>query len=161
KHYAGYGAAEAGRDYNSAWIPEVLLRDVYLAPFRSVLSAGAATLMTAFNTVNGIPATGNEFLLRGILRGEWGYDGMVVSDYTAIQEMVFHGYAAGPGEAAREALRAGIEMEMVSTAYHDHLKELVASHRVPIEWLDAAVRDILRLKLQLGLFDQTIPTPQQ
>ena len=161
KHYAGYGAAEAGRDYNSAWIPEVLLRDVYLPPFRAMLSAGAATVMTAFNTLNGVPATGNEFLLRGILRGEWGYDGLVVSDYEAIPEMVPHGYAASAGDAAREALRAGIDMEMVSTAYHDHLKELIASHRVPIEWVDGAVRNILRLKFRLGLFDQPVPAPQE
>jgi beta-glucosidase len=161
KHYAGYGAAEAGRDYNSAWMPELLLRDVYLPPFRATLSAGAATVMTAFNTVNGVPATGNEFLLRRILRGEWGYDGMVVSDYEAIQEMVAHGYAASAADAAREALRAGIDMEMVSATYHSYLQELIASHRVPIEWVDAAVRNILRVKFRLGLFDQPVPAPRQ
>ena len=160
KHYAGYGAAEAGRDYNSTWIPEVLLRDVYLPPFRAMLAAGAATVMTAFNALNGVPATGNEFLLRRVLRDDWKYDGMVVSDYEAINEMVAHGYAADASDAAQKALRAGVDMEMVSTAYHDHLKELVASNRVPMQSVDAAVRNILRLKFRLGLFDQPIPAPQ-
>ena len=114
KHYAGYGAAEAGRDYNSAWIPEGLLRGVYLRPFQASLAAGAATVMTAFNTLNGVPATGNPFLLRQILRGEWKFEGMVVSDYNAIAELVPHGYASDHRDAARLALKAGVDMEMVS-----------------------------------------------
>src|SRR5580692_8642408 len=117
KHFVGYGAAEAGRDYNSTWIPEILLRDVYLPPFRAALNAGAVTLMTSFNTVNGVPATGDPFLLRHILRGEWKFDGLVVSDYEAVTQMVPHGYAADDRDAAREALGAGVDMEMVSTAY--------------------------------------------
>jgi len=161
KHYAGYGAAEAGRDYNSAWIPEVLLRDVYLPPFRAGLDAGAATLMTAFNTVNGVPATGNPFLLRQILRGEWKFPGLVVSDYEAISELIPHGFAATPRDAAREALKAGIDMEMVSTAYWDHLKTLVASGQIPESLIDQAVSNILRLKFQLGLFDVTPVAPAQ
>jgi len=161
KHYAGYGAVEAGREYNSAWIPEVLLRDVYLPPFRAMLAAGAVSVMAAFNTINGVPATGNEFLLRRILREEWGFDGTVVSDYTAIPEMEAHGYAASAGDAAREALGAGIDIEMVSTTYHDHLKELIESRRVPMQWVDDAVRNVLRLKFRLGLFDQPIPVSRQ
>jgi beta-glucosidase len=161
KHFAGYGAAEAGRDYNSTWIPEILLRDVYLPPFRASLNAGAVTVMTAFNALNGVPATGDPFLLRKILRGEWKFDGMVVSDYEAVTEMIAHGYAADQRDAAREALRAGVDMEMVSTAYHDHLKSLVAAGQITLPEIDEAVRNILRLKFRLGLFDQPIPAVAQ
>jgi beta-glucosidase len=136
KHFAGYGAVEGGRDYNSAWIPEGLLRDVYLPPFRAALEAGAATMMTAFEALNGVPATGNPFLLRQILRGEWRFGGMVVSDYQAITDMIPHGYVAAARDAAREALHAGVDMEMVSTAYHDHLKSLIESGEVPLDWID-------------------------
>jgi beta-glucosidase len=161
KHFAGYGAAEAGRDYNSAWIPEGLLRDVYLTPFRTALESGAVTLMTAFNTLNGVPATGNPFLLRQILRGEWKFNGLVVSDYEGIPEMVPHGYVADAQGAAQAALHAGVDMEMVSTAYYDHLKSLVASGQAHVEWIDAAVRNVLRLKFRLGLFDQKPVAPGQ
>jgi beta-glucosidase len=161
KHFAGYGAAEAGRDYNAAWIPEILLRDVYLPPFRASLAAGAVTVMTAFNTLNGVPATGDPFLLRRILRGEWNFDGMVVSDYEAVTEMVAHGVASDNRDAARQALSAGVDMEMVSTAYHDHLKSLLASGQVSLKEVDNAVRHILRLKFRLGLFDQPIPAAAQ
>jgi beta-glucosidase len=161
KHFAGYGAAEAGREYNSAWIPEVMLRDVYLPPFRAALAAGAATLMTAFEALNGVPASGNPFLLHQILREEWKYDGMVVSDYNAITEMVPHGYVASPRDAARAAVQAGVDMEMVSTSYDDHLKSLVADGEVPLKRIDEAVRNILRLKFRLGLFDEKPTTPGQ
>jgi beta-glucosidase len=160
KHFAGYGAAEGGRDYNGAWIPEGQLRDVYLPPFRAALESGASTVMTAFNTLNGVPATGNSFLLRKILREEWKFDGMVVSDYNAIAEMVPHGYAADARNAARQASRAGVDMEMVSTTYSDHLKSLVASGEVPIALIDNSVRNILRLKFRLGLFDQPVQAPR-
>jgi beta-glucosidase len=159
KHFAGYGAAEAGRDYNSTWIPEILLRQVYLKPFHAAAAAGVATFMTAFNALNGVPATGNRFLLTDVLRDEWKYQGMVVSDYTAVVEMIKHGYAADDREAARKALNAGLEMEMVSTAYYDHLKELLAAGQVQQKQIDDAVRSILRLKFQLGLFDRQPPTP--
>lgn len=161
KHFAGYGASEAGRDYNSTWIPEGLLRDVYLPPFRAALEAGSPTLMTAFNALNGVPASGNSFLLRQILRSEWKFRGTVVSDYNAILELIAHGYAANTSDAAKDALRAGVDMEMVSTTYHDHLKSLVAGGQVPIAWIDDAVRNILRLKFQLGLFDQAIAAPAE
>jgi beta-glucosidase len=153
KHFAGYGAAEGGRDYNSAWIPEILLRDVYLRPFRAAITAGVATFMTSFNTLNAIPATGNRFLLRDILRGEWKYTGMVVSDYQAITEMTAHGYTVDARDAARKALGAGVDMEMVSTAYFDHLKALLETRQVTIKQIDGAVRNILRLKFRMGLFD--------
>ena len=161
KHFAGYGAAEAGRDYNSAWIPEILLREVYLPPFRAARDAGVATFMTSFNTLNGVPATGNRFLLRQILRSEWKYDGMVVSDYEAVTEMIRHGYARDAREAARKAAVAGVDMEMVSTAYFAHLKSLVQSGEVSIAGIDGAVRNILRLKFRLGLFDQSIPAAKE
>jgi beta-glucosidase len=159
KHFAGYGAAEAGRDYNSAWIPEILLREVYLPPFHAALDAGVASFMTAFNTLNGVPATGNRFLLRDVLRGEWKYDGVVVSDYEAVTELIRHGYARDASDAAHKAVAAGIDMEMVSTAYFGHLKSLVATGAVSTAQIDTAVRDILRLKFRLGLFDQPIPAP--
>ena len=161
KHFAGYGAAEAGRDYNSAWIPEILLREVYLPPFRAARDAGVATFMTAFNTLNGVPATGNRFLLRDVLRAEWHYDGLVVSDYTAIAELIPHGFAGDARQAAGRALAAGVDMEMVSTTYFDHLKELVQSGTVSMGQIDGAVRNILRLKFRLGLFDQAIPAPKE
>ncbi|HJT88643.1 MAG TPA: glycoside hydrolase family 3 C-terminal domain-containing protein, partial [Bryobacteraceae bacterium] len=159
KHFAGYGAAEAGRDYNSAWIPEILLRDVYLRPFHAAVEAGVATFMTAFNTLNGVPATENQFLLRRILRDEWKYDGMVVSDYNAVIELVPHGVAANTADAARQAVNAGVEMEMVSTSYYDHLKAEIESGAVDLKTIDAAVRDILRLKFRLGLFEDHAPPP--
>ena len=159
KHFVGYGAAEAGRDYNSAWIPEILLREVYLPPFHAARDAGVATFMTAFNTLNAVPATGNRFLLRDILRTEWKYDGVVVSDYEAVTEMIRHGYARDAREAARKAANAGVDMEMVSTAYYANLKSLVEGGEVNIAEIDGAVRNILRLKFRLGLFDQPIPAP--
>ncbi len=161
KHFAGYGAAEAGRDYNSAWIPEILLREVYLPPFHATRDAGVATFMTSFNTLNGVPATGNRFLLRQILRNEWNYDGVVVSDYEAVTEMIRHGYAADASDAARKAANAGVDMEMVSTSYFDHLKSLVDHGEVTMGEIDSAVRNILRLKFRLGLFDQSIPVPAE
>jgi beta-glucosidase len=157
KHFVGYGAAEAGRDYNSAWIPEILLREVYLPPFQAARDAGVATFMTAFNTLNGVPATGNRVLLRDILRTEWKYDGVVVSDYEAVTEMIRHGYARDAREAARKAAGAGVDMEMVSTAYFANLKSLVEGGEVSVAEIDGAVRNILRLKFRLGLFDQPIP----
>lgn len=159
KHFVGYGAAEAGRDYNSTWIPEILLREVYLPPFRAVRDAGIATFMTAFNTLNGVPATGNRFLLHDILRGEWKYDGMVVSDYEAVTNMIPHGFSRDPRQAAGQALHAGVDMEMVSTTYFDHLKSLLDTGAVSMTEIDDAVRNILRLKFRLGLFDQPIPEP--
>ena len=162
KHYVGYGAAEGGRDYNTTWIPENLLRDVYLAPFQAAREAGLATYMSAFNNLNGVPASANQFTLRTVLRDEWKFDGFVVSDYTAIAELIPHGYAADAADAALKAIRAGVAMEMVSTAYWDHGKALVANKQLDPKLLDQAVRDILRIKFRLGLFDakgQFTPAP--
>ena len=158
KHYAGYGAAEAGRDYNTTWIPENLLRDVYLKPFEAARQAGVATFMTSFNSINGVPATANMFTLRKVLRNEWKFDGMVVSDYTAIPELIEHNYAADIADAAFRALRAGVDMEMVSRAYHDQAKSLLDSGRLDPKLIDEAVRNVLRLKFRLGLFgDRPVP----
>jgi beta-glucosidase len=160
KHYVGYGAAEAGRDYNSTWIPENLLRDIYLEPFRAAKNAGVATFMSAFNSLNGIPSSGNEFTLREVLRQEWKFDGFVVSDYTSILEMVQHGFAADPKDAARKGIQSGVDMEMVSTSYWDTGKQLVASKQIDPKLIDQAVRDILRVKMRLGLFeDRPLPAP--
>ena len=118
EHYVGYGATEGGRDYNTTWIPEVLLRNVYLRPFRAARDAGVASYMTAFNDLNGVPASGNPFTVRRILRDEWKFDGFVVSDYTAIEELIAHGYAADQADAALKGICAGVDMEMISTDYY-------------------------------------------
>ena len=154
KHSVGYGAAEGGRDYNTTWIPENLLREVYLPPFRAARDAGVATFMSGFNDLNGVPASGNEFTLRQILRNEWKFTGFVVSDYTSIVEMIPHGYAADASDAALKGIKAGVDMEMVSTSYWDHVKSLIDSGRMDISLVDGAVRDILRVKFELGLFDR-------
>jgi beta-glucosidase len=162
KHYVGYGAAEGGRDYNTTWIPENLLRDVYLAPFQAAREAGIATYMSAFNDLNGVPASANAFTLRQVLRDEWKFDGFVVSDYTAIAELIPHGHASDAADAALKGIRGGVAMEMVSTTYWDHGKALVASKQLDPKLLDGAVRDILRIKFRLGLFDakgQFTPAP--
>ena len=159
KHYVGYGAAEGGRDYNTTWIPETLLRDVYLQPFQAARAAGVATFMSSFNALNGVPASGNEFTLRKILREEWKFDGFVVSDYTAITEMIPHGYAADAQDAALKGIRGGVDMEMVSTTYYDRGQALVDSGALDMKLVDEAVRGILRVKFQLGLFDRR-PQPR-
>jgi beta-glucosidase len=153
KHYVGYGAAEGGRDYNTTWIPECLLRDVYLPSFRACVEAGAATLMSAFNVLNGTPASGNAHTIREILKGEWGFDGFVVSDWASIQEMVVHGLCADEKEATRVGVAAGVDMEMVTDCYAKHLQGLVEQGLVPLEAVDEAVARVLGVKLRLGLFD--------
>lgn len=153
KHFAAYGAAEGGRDYNTANVPEYLLRDIYLPPFQAAVDEGAATFMTAFNDLNGIPCSGNQFLLRDILREEWGFDGLVVSDWNSVIEMIPHGYAANEKEAARQAAGAGLDMEMTSRAYENHLEELIQEGLLSETQLDEMVRNILRVKFRLGLFE--------
>ena len=154
KHFAAYGAAEGGRDYNTASVPESVLRNIYLRPFQASVEAGALTFMTAFNELNGIPASGDEVLLRHVLRDEWAFDGFVVSDWESVTEMIAHGFSAGPRDAARQASLAGVDMEMTSTAYGDHLPALTTEGAVPMAILDDAVRNILRVKQRLGLFDR-------
>jgi beta-glucosidase len=154
KHYVGYGAAEGGRDYNTTWIPERLLRDVYLPSFHAAVQSGAATLMSAFNNLNGIPASGNAFTLRQVLRREWGFDGFVVSDWASIEEMINHGYCADEAEAAKKGLEAGVDMEMVTNCYRSHLANLVREGKVGESIVDESVKSILRVKFRKGLFDR-------
>lgn len=153
KHLVGYGAAEGGRDYNTAMIPEGELRDVYLKPFKAAADAGVASMMTSFNELNGVPATGNKFVLTDILRGEWQYDGMVVSDWDSVIEMIAHGYAADKKQAAERAANAGLDMEMTSDTYELYLAELIKQGKVNEAQLDNLVRNILRMKFRLNLFD--------
>jgi len=153
KHFIGYGAAEGGRDYNTTNIPLHLMRNIYLPPFYSTIKAGAATLMTSFNDNDGIPASANKFLLKDILRTEWGFDGFVVSDWASMAEMIPHGYAANDKEVAELSANAGVDMEMVSGAYTKHLPELIKEGKVSMKSIDDAVANILRIKFKMGLFD--------
>lgn len=153
KHYAGYGAAEGGRDYDSSYIPEELLRNVYLPPFHAAEQQGAGTFMSAYMDLNDVPASGNRWLLTDILRQKWGFKGFVVSDAFAVGSLVTHGYAADPADAAYKAITAGLNMDMASHTYRDSLPKLVADGKVSEAQLDAAVLPILALKYQLGLFD--------
>jgi len=153
KHYAAYGFAEAGRDYNTVDISEQTLRNLVLPPFREAAAAGVATFMNSFNEIGGVPSTGNAHLLRDILKGEWGFEGFVVSDWGSIGEMTKHGIAKDLADAARIALTAGNDMDMESRAYVGQLAQLVQSGRVDVKLVDAAVRRILRVKFALGLFD--------
>ena len=153
KHFVAYGAAEGGRDYNSTGITERTLRNVYLPPFEACVKAGAMTLMTSFNDNDGVPSTGNGFLVNDVLRGEWGFDGFVVSDWASIYEMVNHGYAEDNKHAGELAINAGVDMDMMSYAYISHIEELLNEGKVSMETIDNAVRNILRIKIRLGLFE--------
>jgi beta-glucosidase len=154
KHYVAYGAAEGGRDYNTVDISERVLREIYLPPFKAAFDAGAGSVMSSFNEISGLPASGNSFVLRTILRDELEWPGLVLSDYDAVRELIPHGLAADLRDAGRQAMLAGVDIEMVSTAYVDHLADLVASGEVPATLVDDAVRRVLRLKLRLGLFEK-------
>lgn len=153
KHFVAYGASEGGRDYNSTYIPERQLRNVYLPPFKAAKDAGCATFMTSFNDNDGIPSTANSFVLRDILRNEWGFDGMVVSDWTSVTEMISHGFCVDAKDAAEKAVNAGVDMDMVSEAYIGNLVRSVEEGKVSMQVIDDAVRNILRLKFRMGLFD--------
>ena len=159
KHFAGYGASESGRDYATTNIPENELRNVYLPPFKSCIDAGVATLMTSFSDLDGVPATANDFLLRKVLREEWSFDGFVVSDWASIPELTTHGLTANDQEAALAAASAGVDLEMATDTYSRHLAGLVECGRLPVEIIDAAVARILRIKFQLGLFDNPYTDP--
>ena len=152
KHFAGYGASESGRDYNTANIPENELRNVYLPPFKAAAEAGAATFMSSFSDLNGVPASGNEWLMKQVLREEWNYQGFVVSDWESIHQLTVLGFTANDKEAAFEAANAGIDMEMVSTTYRNHLPALIEEGAICITQIDAMVSKILHLKFELGLF---------
>ena len=153
KHYVGYGAAEGGRDYNSTEISEHTLRQYYLPPFQAAAEAGSGTFMSAFNSLNGIPASANPFTIKQILKKEWGFQGFVVSDWTSVSEVMAHGVAIDGATAARKAFLAGVDMDMQSNLYHQNMLKLVQSGKVPQARIDDAVRRILRVKFVMGLFD--------
>jgi beta-glucosidase len=168
KHFAAYGAAIAGRDYNAVDMSELTLRQIYLKPYRAAVEAGAATVMTSFNSLNGVPATANPFLLMQVLRSEWGFNGFVVSDWGAVGELKNHAIGDGP-TVARKALEAGTDMDMEGNLYATVLAEQIRSGKIPQNILDEAVRRILRVKFALGLFDHPFtevtsaytPTPEK
>jgi len=159
KHYVAYGAAEGGRDYNTCEVSERTLREVYLPPFKAGVKAGAGTLMSGFNEISGISASGNRFTLTDILRGEWGFDGFVVSDWDSVKQLVNHGFAANEAQAGKQAVTAGVDMEMVSRCFTDHLPQLVKEGKVSQKVIDEAVRRILRIKFRAGLFDSPYADP--
>ena len=161
KHYIGYGAAEGGRDYDAGEISEPTLRDVYMPPYEAAVKSGVATLMSAFLDLNGVPASGNRRLLTDVLRGEWGFDGFVVSDWDSVGELIHHGVAEDRADAAAIALHAGVDMDMISNAYLDTLAASLQSGKVSQDDIDEAVRRILRIKIQAGLFDQPFTDPDR
>jgi len=161
KHFAGYGAVESGRDYATTNIPETKLRNVYLRPFKAAVDAGVSTLMTSFSDLNGIPATANEFLLRQVLRDEWNFGGVVVSDWDSIRQLHVHGLTENDKESAYQAITAGVDMEMAGDAYSKHLAELLDEGRIDIAAIDAAVSSILRTKFKLGLFENAFTDPSR
>ena len=159
KHFVGYGAAEAGRDYNSVDMSERMLRQVYLPPFHAAVEAGGGSVMSAFNSLNGVPATSNWFTLTHILRQEWGFEGVVISDYGSVRETIAHGIAVDGITAARKAILAGLDVDLEGNEYSRYLAELVRSGDVPEAAVDQAARRMLRIKFALGLFDHPY-TPQ-
>src|SRR6185503_2849922 len=152
KHFAGYGAAEAGREYNETEISQRTMREIYLPPFKTAVDAGVASLMSAFNSISGVPASGNAWLTDTVLRREWGFTGFVVSDWTSVAELIPHGVAGSLAEAGRRALTAGVDMDMMSSSYVDSLIPLVRSGAIPMAVVDSAVMRVLRAKQRLGLF---------
>ncbi|SEM51352.1 beta-glucosidase [Paenibacillus sp. cl141a] len=153
KHFAAYGAAEGGRDYNTVDMSEAALRNYYLPAYKAGIDAGAEMIMTSFNVYDGVPATTNSFLLREVLRDEWGFEGVVISDYTSLWETMFHMSSKDGEDAAKQGLEAGLDIEMISTEYISHLEQLVERGEVDVALIDEAVRRILTLKFKLGLFD--------
>ncbi|MFO7828461.1 MAG: glycoside hydrolase family 3 N-terminal domain-containing protein [Bacteroidales bacterium] len=153
KHYVGYGAAIGGRDYNTTLIPEAELRNVYLRPFKAAVDANVATVMSGFNELNGVPTSGNVYTIRNILKDEWGFNGFVVSDWASIRNLETHGYAKDSLEATLKAITAGVDMDMSSSYYLENLKQLVKNGTLNEELIDDAVRRILRIKIELGLFE--------
>jgi beta-glucosidase len=156
KHFVGYGASESGRDYNTTNIPENELRNVYMPPFKAAADAGISTFMTSFSDLNGVPVSGNKWLLDDILRTEWQYEGPVVSDWESITQLITHGFASDKESAAFEACDAGVDMEMASDNYAQHLISLIENNKISIEQIDIMVSRILKLKFDLGLFDSPI-----
>jgi beta-glucosidase len=161
KHFAGYGASEAGRDYNTTDIPERQLRDVHLPPFRAAVDAGVATLMASFSDIDGVPASANRMLMTSILREEWAFDGFVVSDWDSIAQLAIHGLTSGDRESAMEAANAGVDMEMASWCYIEHLEGLVADGLVAEDRVDAMCANVLRVKFRVGLFEEPYVDPSR
>ncbi len=159
KHFAGYGATESGRDYGTTNIPENELRNIYLPPFKMASDSGAATFMSSFSDLNGVPASGNRWLMKKILREEWGFKGFVVSDWESIYQLEIHGLTENSRDSAQKAFNAGLDMEMVSTTYREHLEELLETKQVDIAQVDHSVGLILSVKEQLGLFDKDCQSP--
>ncbi|HJT25540.1 MAG TPA: glycoside hydrolase family 3 N-terminal domain-containing protein, partial [bacterium] len=153
KHFVGYGAPVAGREYNTTDMSEVTLREIHLPPFKAAVDAGVETLMSAFNDLNGVPASGNQHTLRDILKGEWKFQGFVVSDWASVQQLVSHGFAANDKDAAAKGVLAGVDMDMQSHVYGDYLAQLVKEKKISPRLIDDAVRRILKVKYELGLFD--------
>jgi beta-glucosidase len=154
KHWVAYGAAEAGRDYNTTDMSERTLREVYFPPFKAAVDAGVGTFMSAFNDLNGVPTSANRFTLTQVLRGEWKFDGIVVSDYESVKELINHGLAANEKDAAEAGLNAGVDMEMVSRLYNKHGADLLKERSFTLARIDEAVRRVLRIKFRLGLFER-------
>ncbi len=153
KHFVAYGAALAGRDYNTVDISDRTLHEIYLPPFKAAVDMGVTSFMTAFNELNGVPCTGNKYIFKDILRDNWNFGGIVITDYTAINEMIAHGYASDLKEAAKLSIDAGIDMDMISEGFVTYLKELIEEGKVSEEQIDVAVSRILEMKFLLGLFD--------
>lgn len=158
KHFAGYGASEGGRDYSTTNIPENELRNVYFRPFHAAVDAGVCTIMASFSDLNGVPATANEFLMRQVLRDEWGFDGIVVSDYNSIPQLCDHGLTADNCQATFAAVTAGVGMDMASRSYTEHLEGLISNGDIDIAIVDRLVAEVLRVKIRLGLFDNPYTT---
>ena len=154
KHWVAYGAAEAGRDYNSTDMSEATLREVYFPPFKATIDAGVGTFMSAFNDLNGVPTSANPFTLTKVLRDEWKFDGIVVSDYESVKELMNHALAADEKDAAQHALNAGVDIEMVSRLYNQHGEQLLKERKLSLATIDEAVRRVLRIKFRLGLFER-------
>lgn len=153
KHFAAYGMAEGGRDYNTTDVSEYELREKHFPAYKAAVDAGAKMVMTSFNALNGVPSSGNKWLFQDILRKEWGFQGTVISDCTAIIEMIYHGFAQDEAEAAQKAIDAGVDIEMVSNTYYNHAQKLLEEGKLDESQIDEAVRRVLRLKEELGLFE--------
>lgn len=153
KHFAGYGASEAGRDYNTTEISKYFLDEFYLPAYRAAVEQGCKMVMTAFNSLNGVPCTGNQEIMKNILRDKWGFDGVIISDCTAVYELVPHGFAEDGAEACEKAVKAGVDIEMVSTTYFDYVEKNIRENKLSIDQIDEMVLRILKLKEELGLFE--------
>jgi beta-glucosidase len=160
KHFAGYGFVEGGRDYSTTYISEPILRNVVLKPFKAAKDAGALTFMSGFTELNGIPTSANEFILKQILRDEWGFEGFVISDWSSVPQLVDQGYANDEKDAAAKGIIAGVDMEMATTTYYDNIKALLEEKKITMEQIDNAVRNILRVKYKMGLFENPYIDPE-